>query len=81
MNFLACFVIYLIGSELIYALVGLWLAGTKKYHCLGIRLIAMGVFTSWACPHLCCLDCDGSCKNCTCPNYHSPRDQEDIAIS
>lgn len=81
MNLFIGFLIYFICVELIEALLGLWLAGTKKYHRLGIRLIAMGVLTSWACPHLCCSDCDGSCRNWTCPNYHSPRDQEDPASS
>ena len=66
---LVWFLIYLIAVELIEALVGLWLVGTNRYHRLGLRLLAMCLITSWAVPYFCSCDCDGPCRNWTCPNY------------
>lgn len=66
---LFCVVFIFIAYHLLEALLALWFVGTKRFHRLGLRFMAMCVFTSWAVPHFCSYECDRSCGNWTCPNY------------
>ena len=57
-------------GDLFIAIVGYAISVTKQYHRLGLRLMAMSLWSAWILPYLCSCDCDGSCGNWTCPNYH-----------
>lgn len=74
MNYYLCisaalFVCYIL-SELFIGVVALAVTFIKPYHHLGLRMMAMNIFTSWAVPRFCSCGCDSNCALWTCPNYH-----------
>lgn len=70
MNLIILFLIYMLGFEFLHIALGLLLFATKLHPRLGLRLLAMSVIAFWIVPYLCSCDCDRSCGNWTCPNYH-----------
>lgn len=70
MNLTFLFLIYMLGIDFLYIAIGLLLFFTNLNQRLGIRLLSMSVIAFWIVPYLCSCDCDRSCGNWTCPNYH-----------
>ena len=60
-------------GEVLYLILGLTLAKTKRYHRLGLRLLAESLFGAWFTARICRCSCDGSCGNWTCSKYRVPR--------
>lgn len=77
MSLFIYFLIYMIALTLVEAIFALWLTGTKRFHRLGLRLMAMCVLTSWAVPYFCSCYCNGSCGNWTCPNFHDSKNDDE----
>ena len=69
------FIAGFVSFELVYLIIGLILAKTKRFHRRGVRLVADSSFAFGLTPRICRCPCDGSCNNWTCSKYHVPRDR------
>lgn len=73
---LLCAVLVIV-TDLLSGFIGLAFAYTKKFHRLGVRLVAMSCFLYKYTPEVCALPCScGNCGNWTCPHFpecYNPR--------
>lgn len=62
-------------GEVFYLILGFTLARTKRYHRLGVRLLAESLIGAWFTSRICRCPCDGSCDNWTCSKYRVRRNE------
>ena len=73
---LLCLVAVFFFWDVLYWLIGSLLVKTRRFHKVGIRMLAMSLLVSGRCvARKCRLDCENvHCGNWTCAKYAKPKD-------
>lgn len=72
-----CIRIYFI-VDFLFLIVGWLVAKIRPIRRFGISILATSIWSCFLLPKICHEQCNGSCKNWTCPKFHRERGKYEI---